>query len=185
MVAVMPLCRFLQYCIFYYVLKLASAEDIYYSGQSTFPFLVEVTRSAHWIVVSGSNTVFRRKHIVCWGELIKLERPSFPTALLSEGMLSLILSYWFRTIIQCARPPISALSSSERIDPRPRSASLSDWCAVEMKTGQITNEVWLRSPRANRLQPSDRMGKTLWNIRSDANKNQNIHPFMNPTSYCG
>ncbi len=127
------------------------------------------------------HTLFRGKNIVCWGELRKLEKPSYPSVLPSEGMLSFILSYWFRTIIQYAWTPISALSLSERIDLRPWSASLSDWCAVEMKTSQITNEIWLRFPRAPAVrQDGERVCETFGLMQT---RIWITPPVMSPTSY--
>lgn len=158
-----------------------STADIYYGGQSTFPFLVEITHSACEIVVSGSNTHSSGERIL-FAEGSCPEKPSFPSVLLSEGMLSFILSYWFKTIIQYAWTPISALSSSERIDLRPWSASLSDWCTVEMKTGQITNEIWLRFPRAPAVrQDGERVCETFGLKQTQI---WITPPFMSPTSHC-
>lgn len=89
-------------------------------------------------------------------------------------------------LIQWAWTQISALSSLDGIDPRPCSARLSNTCTAGTETGQITNEIWLRCPSANRLRLSNGISKEF--VKTFGPVPGGIYifiPFVDLISYCG
>ncbi len=146
----LPQCCFSPCVLNSSALGSGSAADIYCTGDRTHSFFLWKSHTQHVKLLSQGQTQTLQEKVYC------LLRGAHKTG---EAQLPLHAA----VSVQCAWAQLSGLISSQMIDLRPSSASLSNWRAVELKTGQITNEIWLTFPWASRLKLSDRMWKEFVN----------------------
>lgn len=88
------------------------------------------------------------------------------------------LSRLFKSDIRCTTTNIRSLIM-RRASIQCIAGSFSDGCTVEMNTGQVTNEMWLRFPWANTPAVRRDGGKSFQNIKLQLHSSN-----LNPSCYC-